>query len=59
MKNLIEKFLQKTGWNKFASVDFEHFLNRNGIAISRNEIEKGLSQSECVESTQNGLWRAV
>jgi len=59
MKNLIENFLQKTSWNKFASVDFEHYLNRNGIAISRDETEKNLLRSESVELTQNGLWRAV
>jgi hypothetical protein len=57
MKNLISAFLDKTGWKKFAQVDFEHYLNRNGIAIPSEDVNKMLTESILVIPTQDGMWR--
>lgn len=55
MQNMISGFLEKTKWRKFATVDFEHYLNRYGIAMPRLEVEQMLLYSTEVVPTPDGM----
>lgn len=59
MQNTILDFLGICRRHVFAIVDFEHYLNRKGIAIPRQDVERMLAESGLVSTTKDGTWEKV
>jgi hypothetical protein len=57
MTNVVEEFLKATGWKKFATVDFIHYLNRKGWMIPDADAIHILNASRFIVPTSDGMWR--
>lgn len=54
MRSLIELFLAKINRMPFATIDFQHWLNRKGLNLSDNYAEKILLDSNLVTKLPDG-----
>lgn len=56
MDSHLETFLNKINRDEFARIDFQHWLNRYGVAISDHQAEVYLAGSNLVVKTFDGKW---
>lgn len=59
MDSRLESFIRKIRKDEFARIDFQHWLNSYGIAISDQQAEFYLAGSNLVQKTFDGMWELV
>jgi nucleoside 2-deoxyribosyltransferase len=59
LENVLGLFLKDAASGKpFARIDFQHWLNRKGLAVSDKQASDFLSSSNAVKSIEDGRWVA-
>lgn len=59
MDSHFDAFLNKINRDEFARIDFQHWLNRYGVAISDQQAESYLAESSLVAKSFDGMWGLV
>ena len=59
MDSHLEAFLNRINRDEFARIDFQHWLNRYGVAISDQQAESYLAGSNLVAKSFDGMWGLV
>lgn len=59
MDSHLDAFLNKINRDEFARIDFQHWLNRYGVAISDQQAESYLAGSNLVAKSFDGMWGLV
>lgn len=59
MDSHLEAFLDKVNRDEFARIDFQHWLNGRGVAISDQQAESYLAGSSLVAKSFGGMWGIV
>lgn len=59
MDSHLDAFLNKINRDEFARIDFQHWLNGRGVAISDQQAESYLAGSNLVARSFDGMWGLV